>query len=46
VRWPPADYVLKYQGAELFEGKATLADAGVRAHAALIVLPRRRSPVR
>lgn len=46
VRRPPAEYVLKYRGAELFEGKATLADAGVRPDAALIVLPRRRSPVR
>jgi hypothetical protein len=43
----PADaYVVKYQGAELPEGSTTLAEAGVRPNGALIVLPRRRTPVR
>lgn len=41
----PAGYLVKYQGAELY-GTATLADAGIGADAPLIVLPRRRTPVR
>lgn len=46
VRGAPADYVLKYQGAELFREGQSLADAGVLPHSALIVLRRRRTPVR
>lgn len=46
VRGASADFVLKYEGAELFEAGATLADAGVGPHSALIVLRRRRTPVR
>jgi hypothetical protein len=43
----PADaYLVKYQGAELPEGTATVAEAGVGANGALIVLSRRRTPVR
>ena len=43
----PADgYLVKYQGAELPEGNVTVAEAGVRANGALIVLSRRRTPVR
>ena len=48
VRVPrdPAGYVLKYRGAEMFEEGRSLAEAGVVANAPLIVLPRRRRPVR
>jgi hypothetical protein len=46
IRRPPAEYMVKYKGAELFEGGKTLADAGVVAGGALIVLLRRRIPVR
>ena len=42
----PSEYVVKYKGAELFEGSKTLADAGVVKGGALIVLLRRRIPVR
>jgi hypothetical protein len=39
------DYVLKHRGGEVSES-ATLADAGIVPNAALIVMPRRRQPVR
>ena len=43
----PADaYLVKYQGAELPEGNTTMGEAGVSANGALIVLSRRRTPVR
>jgi len=42
----PEGYLVKYRGAELAEGTTTLADAGVRPNGALIVLSRRRRPVR
>lgn len=41
-----SEYVVKYKGAELYEGSKTLADAGVVPDGALIVLLRRRIPVR
>lgn len=40
----PAEYQVKYLGAELMDEGATLAEAGVVANAALIVLSRRRRP--
>lgn len=43
---PAEAYLVKYQGAELPEGDTTLAAAGVRPNGALIVLRRRRTPVR
>ena len=46
IRRPPSQYVVKYKGAELYEGSRTLADAGVVPDGALIVLLRRRIPVR
>lgn len=46
VRVPPSEFVLKWKGAELYEGDRTLADAGVLPNGALIVLRRRRVPVR
>jgi hypothetical protein len=42
----PDEYLVKYRGAEVWENGMTLADAGVVPNAALIVLPRRRLPVR
>ena len=46
VRHPAAEYVMKYNGAELYETGNTLGQAGVPANGALIVLRRRRAPVR
>jgi hypothetical protein len=46
IRRPASEYMVKYKGAELFESGKTLADAGVVAGGALIVLLRRRVPVR
>lgn len=42
----PSHYVLKYRGAELFEESRSAADAGLVPNSALIVLARRRRPVR
>lgn len=42
----PDGYVLKFRGAELDDESRTLHEAGLVADAALIVLPRRRRPVR
>jgi hypothetical protein len=39
-------YVVKLRGAEVLDEEASLATLGVRANAPLIVLPRRRRPVR
>lgn len=46
VKRPASEYVVKFRGAELYEGSRTLADAGVVPDGALIVLLRRRIPVR
>lgn len=46
VRGDPADYLMKYLGAELQDEDRSLADAGVVPNAALVVLPRRRRPLR
>jgi hypothetical protein len=46
IKRPASEYVVKYKGAELYEGGKTLADAGVVPDGALIVLLRRRIPVR
>jgi hypothetical protein len=46
IKRPASQYVVKYKGAELYEGSRTLADAGVVPDGALIVLLRRRMPVR
>ncbi len=40
----PAEYEVKYLGAELMDEGATLAESGIVANAALIVLSRRRRP--
>lgn len=42
----PADYLVKHRGAEVLDENQSLADAGVPPNGALIVLPRRRQPVR
>lgn len=46
VKRNPADYVLKYRGAELSDESRSLAEAGLVPNGALIVLSRRRRPVR
>jgi hypothetical protein len=46
VTGDPRGYVLKFRGAELSDESRSLADAGLVPNAALIVLPRRRRPVR
>ena len=42
----PDDYVLKFRGFELFDESRSVADAGLVPNGAVIVLPRRRRPVR
>jgi len=46
VTRPPEDAMVKYRGAQVLDESRTLADAGVVRNAPLIVLPRRRRPVR
>ena len=46
VRGDPDGYVLKFRGAELRDESRSLAEAGMVPNGALIVLPRRRRPVR
>jgi hypothetical protein len=40
------EYVVKFRGAELYDESRSLADAGLVTNGAVIVLPRRRRPVR
>jgi hypothetical protein len=42
----PSEYVLKFRGAEVSDESRSVADAGLVPNAALIVLSRRRRPVR
>ena len=42
----PAAFVLKFRGAELQDESRSLADAGLVPNGALIVLRKRRRPVR
>ena len=42
----PAGYVLKFRGAEILDESRSLTEAGLVPNGALIVLPRRRRPVR
>jgi hypothetical protein len=42
----PGGYVLKFRGAELQDESRSLAEAGLVPNGALIVLPKRRRPVR
>ena len=46
VRRDPDEYLVKFRGAELLNEAGSLADAGVIPNANLIILPRRRRPVR
>ena len=46
VTGDPAAYVVKFRGAELLDESRTLADAGLVPNGALIVLRKRRRPVR
>jgi hypothetical protein len=46
VTGDPSGYLLKFRGAELSDETRSLADAGMVPNGALIVLPRRRRPVR
>lgn len=46
VTGDPAGYLLKFRGAELEDESRSLADAGLVPNGALIVLSRRRRPVR
>lgn len=46
VQDDPAGYVVKFRGAQLSDENKTLTDLGVPRNAALIMLPRRRQPVR
>lgn len=42
----PSQYVVKYRGAHLADEGKSLAELGIVRNAALIMLPRRRQPVR
>ncbi len=46
VRRDPDEYVLKFRGFELLDESRSLADAGLVSNGAVIVLPRRRRPLR
>jgi hypothetical protein len=46
VTGDPSRYLLKFRGAELDDESRSLADAGLVPNGALIVMPRRRRPVR
>jgi hypothetical protein len=46
VRRDPSEYVLKFRGAEVSDESRSLAEAGLVPNSALIVLSRRRRPVR
>ena len=46
VTGDPAGYLLKFRGAELDDESRSLTDAGLVPNGAVIVVPRRRRPVR
>jgi hypothetical protein len=46
VRRNPSEFVIKFRGAELSDESQSLAEAGLVPNGALIVLSRRRRPVR
>jgi hypothetical protein len=46
VRRDPSNYVMKYRGAELADESRSAAEVGLVPNGALIVLSRRRRPVR
>lgn len=42
----PGTFVVKYRGGQLFDEGRSLAELGIVENAALIMLPKRRQPVR
>ena len=42
----PSEYILKFRGAQMFDESVSLAKSGLVPNAGLIVLSRRRRPVR
>ncbi len=46
VSGDPAEYIVKYRGAQVMDESQSLTEAGVVRNAPLIVLHRRRQPVR
>ena len=46
VRRDPDEYVIKFRGFELLDESRSLAEAGLVPNGAVIVLPRRRRPLR
>lgn len=46
VKRDPSEYVLKFRGAEVSDESRSLAEAGLVPNGALIILSRRRRPVR
>ena len=46
VNRDPDEYVIKFRGFELLDESRSLADTGLVPNGAVIVLPRRRRPVR
>ena len=46
VAGDPEDYIVKYRGAQVLDESQSLTEAGVVKNAPLIVLRRRRQPVR
>ena len=46
VTHAPADYLVKFRGAEVPEGETTVEEAGIVANGALIVMSRWRNPVK
>lgn len=46
VKRDPSEYILKFRGAQLSDESVSLANAGLVPNGALIVLARRRRPVR
>ncbi len=45
-RHPGSEYLVKFRGAELLDEGRSLTECGVVPNGALIVMPRRRQPVR
>ena len=46
VKRDPSEYILKFRGAQLSDESVSIARSGLVPNGALIVLPRRRRPVR
>jgi hypothetical protein len=46
VKRDPSEYVMKFRGAQLSDERVSLAEAGLVPNGVLIVLSRRRRPIR